>query len=271
MDTHLVLRRDDSRLTTRGWNSYPSDTSDHRAFRYLTPKKRLEASDLIATGLVRARCVHLICSPARAAGLRNELIEAGAVRQIAVWEPVPDLCTPEHREKMLRTVGMMEVVSPNAEELAGFWADEELPEGEWERMETLAARVSEAGAGTVVVRAGKLGCLVVGKDGAVRLPAYYDEVGERNHTKVVDPTGGGNAFVGGLGIGMARGMDMVEAAAMGTVAASFAIEQIGMPVLTQGVDGEELWNGVRVSDRLEEYRRRLQALGVGSRNRANSQ
>ena len=266
----MVLRRDDSRLTTRGWNSYPSDTSDHRAFRYLTPKKRLEASDLIATGLLRARCAHLVCSPTRAAGLRNELLAAGA-RQMTVWEPVPDLCTPAHREGMLRAAGLMEVVSPNAEELAAFWADEELPEGEWERAETLAERVKEAGAGTVVVRAGKLGCLVVGREGAVRLPAYYEEVGEGNHRKVVDPTGGGNAFVGGLGVGMARGVGMVEAAAMGTVAASFAIEQIGIPMLTHGADGKELWNGERVSNRLEEYRQRLGGLGVGWGSRANGQ
>ncbi|KAI5850880.1 Ribokinase-like protein [Tricharina praecox] len=273
LDTHLILRRSTSRLTTRGWNSYPSASSDTRAFHYLTPKLRLEAIDLISSGLVRARCVHLICSAARAAGLRRELIGGGAAGQIAVWEPVPDLCTPAQRAEMLRTVSTMDVVSPNGEELGAFWEDEllsQLPGGEWERMEVLAMRVMQAGAGAVVVRAGKLGCLVVGTEGAVRLPAYY-EGGERNHSMVVDPTGGGNAFVGGLGMGLARGVGMVEAAAMGTVAASFAIEQIGMPVLTRGVDGDELWNGVSVSRRLEEYRQRLEAAGMGWRKRANSQ
>ncbi|KAJ4300227.1 hypothetical protein N0V88_002899 [Collariella sp. IMI 366227] len=43
--TSALFRRNPARLTTRGWNGYTS--SDHRAFRYTTPKLRLTASDLV--------------------------------------------------------------------------------------------------------------------------------------------------------------------------------------------------------------------------------
>ncbi|KAJ8105637.1 hypothetical protein ONZ43_g7348 [Nemania bipapillata] len=72
---------------------------------------------------------------------------------------------------------------------------------------------------------------------------------KRKKGKVVDPTGGGNTFLGGLAIALARGKGLEEAAAWGSVAASFAIEQIGMPTLGYDDDGRETWNGVRVDER----------------------
>lgn len=79
------------------------------------------------------------------------------------------------------------------------------------------------------------------------LPAYHS--GER----VVDPTGGGNGFLGGLAVGLARGKEVAEAAAWGSVAASFMIEQVGVPALGVDEEGRETWNGVRVEERLQEY------------------
>lgn len=82
------------------------------------------------------------------------------------------------------------------------------------------------------------------------LPAYF---GEGEAERVVDPTGGGNGFLGGLAIALARGKELQKAAAWGSVAASFAIEQVGMPVLGKDEMGRETWNGVLVEDRLDEY------------------
>ncbi|KAL2023992.1 hypothetical protein VTK56DRAFT_227 [Thermocarpiscus australiensis] len=86
------------------------------------------------------------------------------------------------------------------------------------------------------------------------LPAYY---GEEEKDKVVDPTGGGNTFLGGLAVALARAKSIEEACAWGNVAASFAIEQVGVPVLGVDEEGRETWNGVRVDDRLREYQGRL--------------
>ena len=92
------------------------------------------------------------------------------------------------------------------------------------------------------------------------LPAYF---GEGEGKRVVDPTGGGNGFLGGLAVALARGRGVVEASAWGSVAASFMIEQVGVPVLSsspsdeQGKGRIELWNGIHVEERLDEYMKRV--------------
>jgi hypothetical protein len=91
------------------------------------------------------------------------------------------------------------------------------------------------------------------------VPAYYGEgyAGGGGEEKVVDPTGGGNTFLGGLAVALAREQSIEEACAWGHVAASFAIEQIGFPVLSIDAEGRETWNGVRVEERLREFQERL--------------
>jgi hypothetical protein len=83
------------------------------------------------------------------------------------------------------------------------------------------------------------------------LPAYHT-----SSEKVVDPTGGGNAFLGGLAVGMARDKGLEEAAMWGTVAASFAIEQAGVPELDEKVK-KERWNDATVHERLKELEDRV--------------
>jgi hypothetical protein len=46
------------------------------------------------------------------------------------------------------------------------------------------------------------------------------------------------------------------------VAASFAVEQIGLPAWGMS-GGEETWNGVRVIRRLDEYREKLRLVKRG--------
>jgi sugar/nucleoside kinase (ribokinase family) len=85
------------------------------------------------------------------------------------------------------------------------------------------------------------------------IPAYHTD-----KSKVVDPTGGGNTFLGGLAVALARGKTLEEAAAWGSIAASFAIEQVGPPTLEKDEEGNETWNGVSVAERLAEYKDRLE-------------
>lgn len=92
---------------------------------------------------------------------------------------------------------------------------------------------------------------------SVWIPAYHTD-----STKVVDPTGGGNTFLGGMSVLYARGHSLEESCKMGAVAASFAIEQVGMPNLStaesgwNGANHEELWNGVSVKERQRAFERR---------------
>lgn len=85
------------------------------------------------------------------------------------------------------------------------------------------------------------------------VPAYF---GEKDQDRVVDPTGGGNGFLGGLALALARGHSLEEAACWGSVSASLCIEQVGVPVLGADEHGKETWNGERAEDRLQKFMKR---------------
>ena len=82
---------------------------------------------------------------------------------------------------------------------------------------------------------------------------------------IVNPTGAGNAFLGGFAVRLLEIGDDLLAACYGTVASSFALEQVSAPLrepsstlVTNGTKGDsELWNGSGVRRRLREYISRI--------------
>lgn len=178
---------------------------------------------------------------------------------------MPDLCVPDELDNCLQALKHVDCVSPNHAELGAFFSkstngrdhvDYRLIEAlchQW-----LQSGIGVHGKGGIVVRSGKDGCLVARTGFQKWLPAYH-----RLAEKVVDPTGGGNGFLGGLAVGLVRGSDtsgidnIEEAAIWGSISASFAIEQVGMPTLAHSPQIGETWNGVRVEDRLKEFKERL--------------
>ncbi|KAK4165188.1 protein MAK32 [Cladorrhinum sp. PSN259] len=317
-ETSCLFRSDNSRLTTRGWNGYAPGSSEHRSFKYTTPKKRLTADDLAETPLLYAKSIHLICSPLRCqelvASINSLRKEHDIPRPIFIWEPVPDLCVPEELLNCTNTLPMVDVCSPNHSELAGFMGTDGLDPETGEISTSAIEQACEQllasmplQSYTLVVRAGEKGCYIAKNGGRKRkpkahkkkkvlirgglqpdtdmfslfaglmrdesdegvvareeievdpgverwVPSYYQ--GEEGKQKVVDPTGGGNTFLGGLSVALARGKGVEEACAWGNVAASFAIEQVGMPVLGE-TDGKETWNGVVVEQRLKGFLERV--------------
>lgn len=76
---------------------------------------------------------------------------------------------------------------------------------------------------------------------------------EEPSTRVVDVTGAGNAFLGGLSAGLIlSGGDLYQAMYYASVSASFIVEQHGLPTLSSpGLEGEdETWNGDQPRRRL---------------------
>ncbi|KAI0890203.1 Ribokinase-like protein [Annulohypoxylon maeteangense] len=322
-ETSALIRHEPERLTTRGWNGY--DEHEHRAFRYTTPKKRLTAEDL-TPNLLTARSFHLICSPARCRELVTEIKArrsglsgpdgCALPRPIFIWEPVPDLCTPDELLNCTNVLPLIDIISPNHSELAGFMGDSGLDPETGEISTKAVERACEQLLGSmplqsfaIVVRTGEKGCYLARNGGRKRkvgnskprqrtkkpsaflhgglqpdtdmealfagllqdpegtiareeievdpgverwIPAYHTDA-----SKVVDPTGGGNTFLGGLAVALARGKSLEEAAAWGSIAASLAIEQVGTPVLGKDDEGNETWNGVNVQERFEEFKTRL--------------
>lgn len=254
-DTGLVLREDNSRKTTRGWNSYGDN--DLRSFKYLTPKKRIEVEDLQQCGLADSRSMHVICSPDRCMKICSDLANSPQqVEQVFLWEPVPDCCCPETFPVMLEALESVQVLSPNCHEAALFVG---LPEPtSVEDIETLIhrhwAQHLDKTKTIFVLRCGKLGVAVYSHGSLKWYPAYH-----QSSEKVIDPTGGGNTFVGGFLYGfLESGGDIDTAASYGNVAAGLAVEQVGVPVLSYEGD-VELWNGTTIKWRLEEYLKALEA------------
>jgi sugar/nucleoside kinase (ribokinase family) len=245
-----------------------------------------------------AKCFHLICTPARCLDLVKGVLEKRSMtgfseatdsgtmltssesptkRPLFVWEPVPDSCKPEEFAHMLEALKVVDVLSPNHHELASFFGSSNTTcSSEASELATLRHQCTELlehgfnkGQGAVIVRRGEQGCYLASSHRQLSLPAYHQpmpkspaEPRSRWRQKVVDPTGGGNAFLGGFCVGLldastedAYGLEY--AALYGSVAASFAIEQIGMPQLSHSDDGQELWNGEAPEDRLKELRMRV--------------
>jgi len=184
-----------------------------------------------------------------------------------IWEPVPDLCTPAELEACYEAIKYVDVISPNHGELCAFFGESPHHDNGDTAFETvtscaqklLHSGIGKDGTGAVVVRVGKDGCCVATREAQRFLPAYHQE----GTGKVVDPTGGGNAFLGGFAVGMVRGEAALgqarfeEASTWGSVAASFAIEQVGMPQLGRSTERGELWNGESATDRLDALKLRL--------------
>ncbi|KAJ5871252.1 uncharacterized protein N7529_003605 [Penicillium soppii] len=188
-------------------------------------------------------------------------------RPLVIWEPAPLSCKPENLQDCLEVAALVDVFSPNHLELAALFdtsASSDRAEIERLALKFLANGVGPEKKGVVIIRVGETGCLVQSRNLVSQWlhPFHIAGIGEQQATKVIDPTGAGNAFLGGYSIGyLQTGGDIIQAACYGSVAASFALEQVGMPAMNNEGD-EELWNGASVLGRLHEYRARQEPAGT---------
>lgn len=208
---------------------------------------------------------------------RQRLVPQPSARSKIVFEPIPDLCLPSEFESLKLALRAVDVMSPNAEELAGFFDATKV-----RKQSEMADLIMRSGigmdrSGALVVREGKDGVTIYTNRWSVHLPAYHTAA---SSNMVKDPTGGGNAYLGGLAMGLNRKVEpktelfdellegtlvalqkfgssastLLYAGIYASVAASYVIEQAGMPSLSVSADGGEgLWNGESVASRLGKY------------------
>lgn len=286
-NTNCVFRTDASRLTTRAWNGYGEN--ELRAFRYLTPKVRLEVSSLNDNQLL-SKSFHMVCSPRRCLDITTKLNEARQTmnqneRPVIIWEPIPDLCLPEELKRFQVAATHCSIVSPNHDELKMFFVPDVVETASQADLITklMPWDVSEdnydhdSPPPVAIVREGASGSTAYlfsasnpRKPLEFHLPAYHTST---MAASVIDPTGGGNTYLGALAIGLTDALygqasyqaickhlgvsvsekplinsgqsipsstqDMFQvrstviAMIYALVAASFAIEQNGTPKLTQ--------------------------------------
>ncbi|SCU98158.1 LAFA_0G15984g1_1 [Lachancea sp. 'fantastica'] len=256
--TGVVYRDDLSRLTTRAWNLYGEN--DLRKFKYLSKKKRIEVEDWIHEfGSQEVRDIpilHLLCDHDRVSSILNELHKPtdSNRNKVFIWEPIPDLCNAANANQIQEVVNRREriIISPNAEEGARLFGLEE-PVSLQDSIKLLKRFdhfVSDQNP-LCALRCGKLGSLALssrsqeGHRQIIHLPAYHMNSPE----KVIDPTGGGNSFLGGFSLGflLSQG-DLAIASMCGNIAAGAIIEQLGVPQ-RHGLK----WNGLTFEQRLSNY------------------
>ena len=73
---------------------------------------------------------------------------------------------------------------------------------------------------TIITTLGEAGSVIVNGDGETAITA-------KKVSRVVDPTGAGDAYRAGLIKGLAMGRDLAEAASMGATCAAYAVEHLG--------------------------------------------
>ena len=151
------------------------------------------------------------------AGLRA----SGGLVSIEPFKPADHRPTPEALRALL-TAG--QVFSPNLLEARSLLGPGEPHE--------LVRRLVASRAQIVALRMGTGGTLVA--EGQSRRGAYIPAV----PVTVVDTVGAGNAYCGGFLVGWAQTHDLVTAGLYGAVAASFLVEQVGVPAVTPAVRAE---------------------------------
>ena len=108
-------------------------------------------------------------------------------------------------------------------------------------------RILELGPSFVVIKKGEHGAVLVHEDGIAAIPAF-----PADHDEVVDPTGAGDSFAGGMMAHLARiertDFEAIqESLAWGTVMASFTIGAFGL-------DGVRSADGPSIAARMDAFR-----------------
>ncbi|TCD71346.1 hypothetical protein EIP91_011117 [Steccherinum ochraceum] len=187
-----LFRDDASRSTTKHLSR----------FQYLNPRLRITPRDLADTKLERPDALHFICSPTRAKVIMSEVADADW-SPITIYEPIPDRCIPQELPSLLDVLPDISILSPNAEEalsLLSMHVPVTKVAVEEACNQFLKFGVGSDGTGSVIIRSGNLGAYVASSQRAgVWVDAYWTPEDEE---KVVDVTGAGNAFLGGLAAGL---------------------------------------------------------------------
>ena len=112
---------------------------------------------------------------------------------------------------------------------------------------TAGRQILDLGPSFAVVKKGEHGAVLVHEDGIAAIPAF-----PADHGAVVDPTGAGDSFAGGMMAHLARTgrtdfEAIQESLAWGTVMASFTIAAFGL-------DGIRAADGPSIASRMDEFR-----------------
>ncbi len=157
-----------------------------------------------------------------------------ALNGLILWEPLQQIMTAENAASIRAVLKdcHIDIVSPNLVEAQAIY-------GEQSPDQLVDAMLGD-GAECVALRMGAMGSIVANREGNRH---HIDAV---SITKIIDQTGAGNTYCGGLLAGLMQKKSLHEAGAMAAVSASFCLEQVGVldPSLVQTADRDTRYNHI---------------------------
>jgi sugar/nucleoside kinase (ribokinase family) len=219
------LRRSEAWPTPRAWQVLEEDGRRTQVWRIPGPAigQQLGRSfDRLPASYRQACGYHLGVHPEEPdLDFIKTLRNAGAIVSI---EPFRATQRPLTESELHALLSAGQIFSPNQ-------AEAESLVGPGQSLD-LIRQLAEAGAEIVALRQGPDGATLHRADTGEtwRIPAVK--------TTVVDPTGAGNAFCGGFLAGWVQTGDICTAGLYGLVAASFLVEQVGLPAPRAEIQGE---------------------------------
>ncbi len=208
--------------TMRAWQYFEADGTRNETFQTDPNEFPLFHPQVASFPLDYSRLqgVHLHCSWAEVAEWVEYL--EGLGNPFILWEPIQAEFLPENRDNFLKILPLVDCVSPNLQEAQALLG---APDAR-NQLDMLV----QNGARMAVIRAGAAGSTYADSEGNyIRVPAVKVE-------KVVDQTGAGNAYCGGLIVGCQQADDPREALCRAAVSASFSLEQFGAIFPVKGIE-----------------------------------
>ncbi|MFN8593376.1 MAG: PfkB family carbohydrate kinase [Thermomicrobiales bacterium] len=210
--------------TARAWQLFEPDERRIEVFRtdiddfYNLEVRFPEMSDAYR----RARGYHI--GHGTLADMVELMANLRAVNQnaVVVWEPTP-LQHVNDAVSFRAIFAQVDAFSPDVSESLAITGQSET--------EAAIHTLLDWGAKIVALRMGARGSRLYTPEGeTISIPAAP--------ASVVDTTGGGNAYLGGLLVALADGDSVADAGAKAAVSASFAIEQFGVPTFDERLFAE---------------------------------
>lgn len=147
--------------------------------------------------------------PLAAAHRGLEIARAAGVRTIL--NPAPAAAIPRE------TLALCDIVTPNESEAEAITG---LSVGSVDQAERAARAFLDMGVGAAILTLGEKGAIYVDRETAVHVPPF-------SAGPVVETTGAGDAFNGGLAVALAEGMLPVEAVRFGCATAAISVTRPG--------------------------------------------
>lgn len=199
--------------TPRAWQLFEEDGKRTEVFRtHFDDLLRLEAEPThFPPAYDDVRGVYILSDRPDALHSWVSFLRSKGVALI-LWEPSPYWMNPQQRERFAGLLHEVDIVCPDLESACSLYGEKDPT--------ALVGAMHRDGARLVALRMGKRGSLVGERGGQIHVIPIWP-------ARVVDVTGAGNAYCGGLLVGYAETGDARIAGLYGAVSASFAVEQFG--------------------------------------------